>query len=133
MLALLPAAVALAQDNAETEPPAEPQLASLQANWWTFFQGDEATVAPRVASFLEKKSPKHASLVKEGRLSAKDAYEEVVNRADRKDRKDPKCECPYCNSSIEHKTLLKIATLKPEEVNQMLTKLREGEMMDIAS
>jgi ParB-like chromosome segregation protein Spo0J len=86
-----------------------------------------------VTSFLEKKSPKHASLVKEGRLSAKDAYEEVVNRADRKDRKDPKCECPYCNSSIEHKTLLKIATLKPEEVNQMLTKLREGEMMDIAS
>jgi small-conductance mechanosensitive channel len=56
MLALLPAAVALAQDNAEAEPPAEPQLASLQANWWTFFQGDEATVAPRVANFLEKAS-----------------------------------------------------------------------------
>ncbi len=56
LLALLPAAAVLAQDIEQAEQSSEPVLASLQADWWSYFQGDRETVAPRVAGFLESAS-----------------------------------------------------------------------------
>lgn len=84
-----------------------------------------------VSGFLEKKSPEHMELVNSGKLSAKDAYDEVANYSDYKNRMEPKCECPYCNASVEKKKLMQIATLDPEKVVQILEQLKVQEMVDV--
>jgi small-conductance mechanosensitive channel len=53
LLLLLAAGAAFSQDAEQPAQPTQPELASLQANWWSFFDGDKSTVEPRVTSFLE--------------------------------------------------------------------------------
>lgn len=52
-LSIIFAASSLAQDADEASEPAAPNLASLQTNWWSFFEGSRLEVEPRVAAFLE--------------------------------------------------------------------------------
>ncbi|MGA8204234.1 MAG: mechanosensitive ion channel domain-containing protein [Woeseiaceae bacterium] len=42
-----------AQEAREGTGPAAPNLASLQANWWTYFEGPRKEVAPRISTFLD--------------------------------------------------------------------------------
>ena len=42
-----------AQEAREDTGPAAPNLASLQANWWTYFEGTRQEVGPRISTFLD--------------------------------------------------------------------------------
>ncbi len=43
-----------AQEAKEETGPAAPNLAALQANWWTYFEGTRQEVGPRVSTFLDR-------------------------------------------------------------------------------
>ncbi len=47
---------------ASTATPAVPELRSLRAGWWSYFEGNRAKVEPRVKTFLESISPQIAEL-----------------------------------------------------------------------
>jgi small-conductance mechanosensitive channel len=59
---LFVAASGLAQEAQVPEPPAQPDLASLQQNWWAYFEGAPDVVGPRVDAFLEETSRQLVSL-----------------------------------------------------------------------
>ena len=42
----------LAQDAQESAPPALPDFASLEQDWWTYFEGAQEDVGPRIETFL---------------------------------------------------------------------------------
>ena len=44
----------LAQDAEESAPPALPDVASLEQDWWTYFEGAQEDVGPRIETFLER-------------------------------------------------------------------------------
>ena len=50
---LLVVAAAAAQEAEPSAEPAAPDFASLQTNWWAYFEGTRQDVEPRVQSFLE--------------------------------------------------------------------------------
>jgi potassium-dependent mechanosensitive channel len=56
-----------ARDN--TEPPA-PNLAALQANWWSQFEGSRAEVEPRVSKFLDAAGTQIPKLAPQNRETA---------------------------------------------------------------
>jgi len=68
-----------AQEDAQNAEPVAPDLSSLKASWWTYFDGDRAEVEPRVATFLEKIGPQIAEL---------DPSNQVVAEADLKAVRD---------------------------------------------
>ena len=50
---MLVAVTGAAQEAKDNTQPAAPDLASLQANWWSYFEGTRAEVEPRVKIFLD--------------------------------------------------------------------------------
>ena len=50
---MLVAVTGAAQETRDDAQPAAPDLASLQANWWSYFEGTRAEVEPRVKIFLD--------------------------------------------------------------------------------
>jgi len=68
-----------AQEDAQNAEPVAPDLSSLKARWWSYFDGDRAEVEPRVATFLEKIGPQIAEL---------DPSNQVVAEADLKAVRD---------------------------------------------
>ena len=68
-----------AQEDAQNAEPVAPDLSSLKASWWSYFDGDRAEVEPRVATFLEKIGPQIAEL---------DPSNQVVAEADLKAVRD---------------------------------------------
>ena len=53
LLSLLLAVNAFAQESDEESPPEAPNLASLQSNWWSFFEGSRVEVEARVEIFFD--------------------------------------------------------------------------------
>lgn len=72
LLALLAIAgtAAYAQDAGPAEPPAEPVLADLETNWWTYFEGSEEEVARRTDEFLDGVSAQLPDLDTQNREAA---------------------------------------------------------------
>jgi small-conductance mechanosensitive channel len=68
-----------AQEDAQNAEPVAPDLSSLKARWWSYFDGDRPEVEPRVATFLEKIGPQIAEL---------DPSNQVVAEADLKAVRD---------------------------------------------
>ena len=54
LCALLVAVPAIAQETAESAAPTPPDVASLDPDWWTYFQGTPDAVAPRIDTFLSE-------------------------------------------------------------------------------
>jgi len=54
LLGLLAAVSSPAQETEETPAPVLPDFAALQQNWWSFFEGTQAEVEPRIAAFFTK-------------------------------------------------------------------------------
>ena len=50
---MLVASNASAQEAKESSEPAAPNLASLQANWWSYFEGTREEVEPRISKFID--------------------------------------------------------------------------------
>ncbi len=64
----------------ETEPavsPTAPNLASLQQNWWAYFDGTSEQVRPRVDAFLADTNQQIASLSSQNQQAATDLVEAV--------------------------------------------------------
>ena len=53
---------AFAQEPEETDAPEVPELNSLVTGWWTYFEGTQDEVEPRIALFLEGMSSGIAAL-----------------------------------------------------------------------
>ena len=79
VLCALVAFDAAAQEGEQGVEPVAPQLGSLQAGWWSYFDGDRAEVEPRAAKFLEQIGPQIAEL---------DPSSQVVAEADLKAIRD---------------------------------------------
>ena len=63
LLALwLLAAAAGAQEAEEETPPPPPEIGDLQADWWSFFEGQKDQVAPRIEAFLSTVNARVAEL-----------------------------------------------------------------------
>ncbi len=52
--ALLLAQSAVAQEDDESTEPVPPALASLEQDWWSYFEGDAGEIGPRVEVFLDR-------------------------------------------------------------------------------
>jgi small-conductance mechanosensitive channel len=52
LVCLLLSGQAFGQELESPAPPETPNLAALQTNWWSFFEGSRADVEPRVTGFL---------------------------------------------------------------------------------
>ena len=63
ILGVLAALNSGAQEVEEPTAPAVPELASLEANWWTYFEGTREEIEPRVAAFLDTANNQIADLV----------------------------------------------------------------------
>ncbi len=77
LLGVLLAGVGAAQ---ETEPPAEPgepELADLQSNWWAYFEGPRAEVAPRKDPFLKNIGVQIADLAPQNQEIAQSILDSV--------------------------------------------------------
>ncbi len=82
LLIALGACVALgahAQEPEEPPAPETPDLASLGAAWWSYFEGPRAEAEPRIARFLEKIGPQIADL---------DPSSQVIAESDLKSLRD---------------------------------------------
>ena len=53
LLCMLVASNASAQEAKDSSEPAAPNLASLQANWWSYFEGTREEVEPRISKFID--------------------------------------------------------------------------------
>ena len=62
LLSLLLAGNSFAQDAEENSAPDVPDLASLQASVWSFFEGTRAEIEPRAEAFLSKAETEIAKL-----------------------------------------------------------------------
>ena len=62
ILGVLAALNSGAQEVEERTAPAVPEPASLDANWWTYFEGTREEVEPRVAAFLDTANTQIADL-----------------------------------------------------------------------
>ncbi len=80
--------------------------------------------------FCKNEAPEYVELIDNQVLSAKEAYDEVVLHADIKKRKKvvPKCECPFCNSTVKNQKIQRLMNLGAEEIEQLLQKLKEREI-----
>jgi len=52
LLGLFVAISSPAQETEEDSPPAPPDFADIQQNWWSYFEGSQAEVEPRIAAFF---------------------------------------------------------------------------------
>jgi len=84
-----------------------------------------------LARYLEEDYPEHANLVESGRLDPMDAFNEVVNNTSPKDRKKPKCECPFCSSQVETDKLNKILSYSSEEIEKMIYDMELRDLMGV--
>lgn len=51
---LLVAASTAAQESDESAPPELPEVATLEQDWWSYFEGSSEEIKPRVETFLEQ-------------------------------------------------------------------------------
>ena len=54
LLGLFAAASSPAQEAEEVTAPVVPDFAELQQNWWSYFEGTQAEIEPRIADFFDK-------------------------------------------------------------------------------
>ena len=66
-----------AQEAEPQEPPALPDLASLQQNWWAYFEGPSDVVEPRVDAFLDETNGQISTLAASSQEVAADNLEAV--------------------------------------------------------
>jgi small-conductance mechanosensitive channel len=59
---LLVAASTAAQETDESAPPTVPEVASLEQDWWSYFEGSPEEVAPRIETFLAQANEEIAAL-----------------------------------------------------------------------
>ena len=59
---LLVAASTAAQEPDESAPPMVPEVASLEQDWWSYFEGSPEEVAPRIETFLAQANEEIAAL-----------------------------------------------------------------------
>ena len=59
---LLVAASTAAQESDESTAPTLPEVASLEQDWWSYFEGSPEEVAPRVQTFLGQVNDEIAGL-----------------------------------------------------------------------
>jgi small-conductance mechanosensitive channel len=62
LFGLLVAASTAAQETDENAPPTLPEVASLEQDWWSYFEGSPEEVAPRIETFLAQVNDEIASL-----------------------------------------------------------------------
>ena len=62
LFGVLYASASMAQVGDDSTPPQTPDLASLQTNWWAFFEGSRAEVEPRIDSYLKDTNEQVADL-----------------------------------------------------------------------
>jgi small-conductance mechanosensitive channel len=77
LLSLMLSASAFAQLVEDRAEPALPQLSSLQNNWWDYFEGSSAEVAPRKDAFLEATGVQIASLAPQNQAIAQTILDAV--------------------------------------------------------
>ncbi len=66
-----------AQEADETTAPPPPQLGSLDSRWWTFFEGTQDEVEPRIAAFLADIAARTAQLSPPNQVLAESMLEAV--------------------------------------------------------
>ncbi len=66
-----------AQEADETTAPTPPQLGSLDSRWWTFFEGTQDEVEPRIAAFLADIAARTAQLSPPNQVLAESMLEAV--------------------------------------------------------
>ncbi|MGB5491719.1 MAG: mechanosensitive ion channel domain-containing protein [Woeseiaceae bacterium] len=77
LLSLMLSASAFAQLVEDSAEPALPELSSLQNNWWDYFEGSSAEVAPRKDAFLEATGVQIASLAPQNQAIAQTILDAV--------------------------------------------------------
>jgi small-conductance mechanosensitive channel len=70
LLCMLIAVNSAAQENADSSASVQPDLSSLQNNWWANFEGPREDVEPRVASFLDAVGKQIAGLTPQNQQTA---------------------------------------------------------------
>ncbi len=78
LLVIWPALGAYAQEEADTEAQ-PPQLASLETNWWSYFEGTPEDVKPRTDAFLDALGEQIAELQPENQEIAQSVLEAVAD------------------------------------------------------
>jgi len=77
LLSMLFAANSIAQEAEVAAAPAEPELRSLQNDWWDYFEGSKAEVEPRVETFVTDLGAETADLVPQNQEIAQSVLEAV--------------------------------------------------------
>ena len=79
ILGVLAALNSGAQEFEERDVPAVPEPSSLEANWWTYFEGTREEVEPRVAVFLDTTKTQIADLAPQNQEIAESVLGAVQN------------------------------------------------------
>ncbi len=77
LMSMLVAANSPAQEAADSAAPAQPDLNSLQNNWWTYFEGSQKQVEPRVDAFLGVVGTQIADLAPQNQETAESVLDAV--------------------------------------------------------
>jgi len=119
LLGLSLSADALAQQPENSAEPVPPELASLQNNWWAYFEGPRAAVEPRMKEFLGKAGVQIADLAPQNQAIAQsilgavaDNFEALLPLLDDADPAAQELEPEAASYSIDD--LLKIAAAARE-------------------
>jgi len=77
LLSLLLAVNSPAQEAGDSSEPAAPDLASLQTDWWTYFEGTREEVEPRIEAFLHNVNVQVADLQPQNQETAQSVVDAV--------------------------------------------------------
>jgi small-conductance mechanosensitive channel len=82
LLGLFVAVSSPAQETEEETAPAPPNFAELQQNWWSYFEGTQAEVEPRIEDFFAKLDEEIPSLGAQNQETAQSVLEAVHDNLD---------------------------------------------------
>jgi len=82
LLGLLAAVSSPAQETEEITVPVPPDFAELQQNWWSYFEGSQADVEPRIGDFFAKLDDEIPLLGAQNQETAQSVLEAVRDNLD---------------------------------------------------
>jgi hypothetical protein len=82
LLSLIASVSSLAQETEEDTAPVAPNFAEIQQNWWSYFEGTQSEIEPRIAEFFVKLDEEIPLLGAQNQETAQSVLEAVQDNLD---------------------------------------------------